>query len=260
VRPATIAALAALLAILSACSPSAQNDAQHPAGEARRGPAERPDRPSTAAPAPPDELDYVALGDSLAAGVGADRGYVDRYAAHIAEDTGARVRTVNLGVSGQTSPELLAALRNDRKVHRALAGAEVVTLNIGLNDLGRAGQAYESGACGGEDGERCLRVAVDEVGKNWEAIVAEILTLVRRDEVIVRTPGLGYVPRAGADARTYLDEVNRRIAAIADQNGIPHTEIRLGQGGMSPDGIHPNAAGHATIAEKLRDLGYGYLG
>jgi lysophospholipase L1-like esterase len=55
--------------------------------------------------------DYVALGDSLAAGVGAERGYVDRYAAHLRNDTGARVRVTNLGVSGQTSSELLDALR-----------------------------------------------------------------------------------------------------------------------------------------------------
>jgi hypothetical protein len=31
----------------------------------------------------------VALGDSLAAGVGAERGYVDRYAEHLCNDTDA---------------------------------------------------------------------------------------------------------------------------------------------------------------------------
>jgi lysophospholipase L1-like esterase len=196
----------------------------------------------------------------LAAGVGADRGYVDRYGAQLAGNTGIRIRIVNLGVSGQTSSELLAAVRNDRRVRRALGGAEVVTLNIGLNDLGRAGQAYQSGGCGGEDGERCLRAAVDEVGKNWGAIVAEIQSLLRRDDAIVRTPGLGYVPRAGTDAQPYLDEVNRRIAATADRNGIPYVEVRLGESGMSPDGIHPNEDGYATIAEKLAESGYGSLG
>ena len=89
--------------------------------------------------------DYVALGDSLAAGVGAERGYVDRYAAHLRNDTGARVRVSNFGVGGQTSSELLDALRGDESLRRAIEGAEVVTFNIGINDLGRAGAAYEEG-------------------------------------------------------------------------------------------------------------------
>ena len=87
----------------------------------------------------------MALGDSLAAGVGAERGYVDRYAAHLRDDTGARVRVSNFGVSGQTSSELLDALRGDESLRRAIEGAEVVTFNIGINDLGRAGAAYEEG-------------------------------------------------------------------------------------------------------------------
>jgi len=36
-------------------------------------------------------------------GVGARRGYVDRYADHLRSDTGARVRVINLGQSGQMS-------------------------------------------------------------------------------------------------------------------------------------------------------------
>lgn len=55
----------------------------------------------------------MALGDSLAVGVGAHRGYVARYAAYIVAYTGARIDVLNLGRSGQTSPELLHALRND---------------------------------------------------------------------------------------------------------------------------------------------------
>lgn len=82
--------------------------------------------------------DYVALGDSLAAGVGARQGYVDRYAGHLRADAGARVRVTNLGVSGQTSAQLLRVLRNDASARRAISGAEVITFNIGINDLGRA--------------------------------------------------------------------------------------------------------------------------
>ena len=203
--------------------------------------------------------DYVALGDSLAAGVGAERGYVDRYAAHLRNDTGARVRVTNLGVGGQTSSELLDALRGDESMRRAIEGAEVVTLNIGLNDLGRAGAAYEEGTCGGEDGEECLREAVEALKDNWDAIATELLSLRSTGDTIIRTPGLGYTPRAEDDLQHYVSEVNRHIASKARSKAVPYVEIPAGEIGMSPDGVHPNDAGYAAIAERLRGLGFGPL-
>ncbi len=203
--------------------------------------------------------DYVALGDSLAVGVGAERGYVDRYADHIRNDTGARVRVSNFGVSGQTSFELLDALREDESIRRALEGAEVVTFNIGLNDLGRASAAYEEGTCGGEDGEDCLREAVGALKGNWDAIASELLDLRSTGNTIIRTPGLGYTPRADDDLQPYVSEVTRHIASTARSKAVPHVEIPVGEIGMSPDGVHPNDAGYATIANRLRDFGFGPL-
>jgi lysophospholipase L1-like esterase len=203
--------------------------------------------------------DYVALGDSLAAGVGAERGYVDRYAAHLRNGTGARVRVSNLGVSGQTSSELLDALREDESMRRAIEGAEVVTFNIGLNDLGHAGAAYEEGTCGGEDDEECLREAVEALKDNWDAIATELLGLRSTGNTIIRTPGLGYTPRAEGDLQHYVGEVNRHIASTARSKAVPHVEIPAGEIGMSPDGVHPNDAGYAAIADRLRGLGFGPL-
>jgi len=203
--------------------------------------------------------DYVALGDSLAAGVGAQRGYVDRYAAHLRNDTGARVRVSNLGVSGQTSSELLDALREDESMRRAIEGAEVVTFNIGINDLGHAGTAYQEGTCGGEDGEECLREAVEALKDNWDAIATKLLGLRSTGNTIIRTPGLGYTPRAEDDLEHYVSEVNRHIASTARSRAVPYVEIPAGEIGMSPDGVHPNDAGYATIADRLRGLGFGPL-
>lgn len=205
----------------------------------------------------PAAWDYVALGDSLAVGVGARRGYVDRYAEHLRKDTGARVRVVNLGISGQTSPQLLYALRNDPSMRRAIGRAEVVTFNIGINDLGQAGRTYENGTCGGAANERCLRAAVSAVEGNWDATIEEILSLRSTKETIIRTAGLGYTPRVDGIFEPYLAEVNRHIAASAANNGIPYVEeVRLGEDSMSPDGVHPNDEGYRMIAERLRELGY----
>jgi lysophospholipase L1-like esterase len=269
---------AALLAGLAACSLASDEGSNRTDNHARsatahRSPAatkveagaattrEDPDAGErTVAGAAPATWDYVALGDSLAAGVGAREGYVARYAAHIESDTGARVEILNLGVSGQTSSELLHALRNDETMRRALAAAEVVTFNIGINDLGHAGEAYERGACGGDDGQGCLRAAVTELEENWDAILAEILSLRSTRDTVIRTAGLGYTPRVAAIFEPYVARVDRHIAATSAANGIPYAQPHLHDRHMSPDGVHPNDDGYEAIAGRLRELGYVPLG
>jgi lysophospholipase L1-like esterase len=268
---------AALLAGLAACSLAGEGGSHRTDDHARSAtahrsttatrvhagaPATREDAGAgerTAAVAAPATWDYVALGDSLAAGVGAREGYVARYAAHIESDTGARVEVLNLGVSGQTSSELLYALRNEESMRRALAAAEVVTFNIGINDLGHAGEAYERGACGGDDGQKCLRAAVAELEENWDAIVAEILSLRSTENTVIRTAGLGYTPRVAAVFESYVARVDRHIATTSATSGIPYAQPHLRDRHMSPDGVHPNDAGYEVIAGRLRELGYAPL-
>ncbi|MDQ3912549.1 MAG: SGNH/GDSL hydrolase family protein [Actinomycetota bacterium] len=217
---------------------------------------------------------YTALGDSLAAGTGASyKGYVDRYADYLAADTGARVNVTNLGRNGQTSPELLYALSNDPSWRKAVKEADVVTVNVGINDLGRASQAYENGTCGGDDNQDCLRAAAETVEGEWTAITAELLSLRSTSDTVVRVAGLGYTPyldtgevpdsRRGDDElndfqifEPYLDEVNRHIATTASSNGIPYAEVHLDKGYIGPDGVHPTDEGYEVIAERLRELGY----
>ena len=220
---------------------------------------------------------YAALGDSLAVGTGASyKGYVDRYAEYLEADTGARVNVTNLGRNGQTSSELLYALRNDPSSRQAVEEADVVTINIGINDLGRAVQAYENGTCGDADNQDCLRTAAETLKASWNAITAELLSLRSTSNTIIRVGGLGYTPyldtEEAPDSRpgngelndfqifeAYLDEVNRHIAITASDNGIPYAEVHLNKGYISPDGVHPNDEGYEVIAERLRELGYSPL-
>ena len=210
---------------------------------------------------------YVALGDSLAAGTGASyEGYVDRYAAYLEDDTGARVSVTNLGRNGQTSSELLYALRNDPSWRRTVGEADVITVNIGVNDLGRAAEAYENGACNGTDNQDCLREAVQTVEGNWNSIIAELLNLRSTSDTIIRAAGLGYTPYFD-DGRldnfrvfqSYLDDVNGRIARTASDSDIPLAEVHLDKGYISQDRLHPNDEGYEVIAQRLRELGYGPL-
>ncbi len=226
----------------------------------------------------PASLNYVALGDSLAVGTGACyRSYVDRYADHLKADTGTPVSVMNLGRDGQTSSELLNALSDNASWRRAVSTANVITFNFGFNDLGRAGEAYENGTCGGADGRECLRAAVQTFKENWDAIIAELLSLRSPGDTLIRTIGMGHTPRIFVDdaattwpsegkiedlrvLKPYVEEVNKHIATTAADKDVPYVEVYLEEGHVNPDGIHPNDEGYRVIAQQLRELGYGPLG
>jgi lysophospholipase L1-like esterase len=274
-----VTVLAALLAGLVACSQVTDRGSQGIKEDARQETVDREKATTqerTADPTAPQKRstaekestavtnalvswDYVALGDSLAVGIGARRGYVDRYASYIRTDTGARVNVVNLGQSGQTSSQLLHALRSDTSMRRALSGAEVITFNIGINDLGHASEAYGNGTCGGDNNEECLHTAVETFEENWDAVIAEVLSLRSTDDTIIRTAGIGYTPRVDEVFKPYVEEVNRHVATTAANNNIPYTQPYLGKEYLSPDGVHPNENGYEVIADQLRELGYSPL-
>ncbi len=78
-----------------------------------------------------DVINYVALGDSIAAGYGLaedESSYVDL----IGEDLGAS--TTNLAASGMTSTELLQMLSSGEH-DDVISQADIITISIGSNDL-----------------------------------------------------------------------------------------------------------------------------
>src|SRR5439155_12421352 len=105
--------------------------------------------PPTPPPASPGNLSwqYTALGDSLAVGILASTGYVPRYQQYLETDNGATVSLTNLGQNGWKSADLLHALLNDPSMRTSLMNAQVVTWDIGGNDLLRARRDYLSGTC-----------------------------------------------------------------------------------------------------------------
>jgi lysophospholipase L1-like esterase len=237
--------------------------------------------------AAPASWDYVALGDSLATGFGAFTGYVPRYEAHIETDTGVAVTRTNLGRNGWTSSQLLSALRSDPTFRRAVREAEIVTWNIGGNDLRAARNSYKKGTCGGRKNQACLRASVAKLETNWDAITAEVLELRSTSTTIVRTMDI-YNPYVRTDMvsdtwqndggmndfevfKIYVDQVNYHIATTSYITRVPYAQVYLAfngptgdedpksKGYLSFDGVHPNDSGHRIIAEELRKLGYAPL-
>ena len=222
---------------------------------------------------------YTALGDSLAAGIDDPQGggYVPRFRAHVQQDAGVTVNLVNRGVPGWTSDDLLNALRADQSLRAQVASSRVVTFNIGGNDVLNALQRYQAGTCGGADNRQCFGETVARFKSNWNAIIAQILSLRSTDDTVIRTmdiynPVVFELQFFGVfnQVKPYLDDLNRHIFVTAIANRIPVAHVYREFNGpngdqdarfpprsyMAGDGIHPNAAGHAAIANAFRALSY----
>ncbi|HWR34455.1 MAG TPA: SGNH/GDSL hydrolase family protein [Clostridia bacterium] len=221
---------------------------------------------------------YVALGDSLAAGFTASQGYVQRYSQYVQADTGASVTVRNMGVPGWQSGDLLNALRNDADFRAAVFSADIVTWDIGGNDLLSSYKLYLRGNCGGSDNQDCFRSAVANFRINWNGIISELLALSRPGKTILRTMDI-YNPFVAeqmvlgnlGQTKPYLDAVNVHIESSAQQNGIRCAKVYLAFNGaqglddpvskglISIDGFHASDAGHKLMADLLRGFGYAPL-
>jgi lysophospholipase L1-like esterase len=240
------------------------------------------------------------MGDSFATGETYDPNYtlvpyVSRYAGELATDNGVTVSLFNLGRHGLTSGQLLNNLMTNATFQTDLGISDVVTWDIGFNDIDGPHATYLSGRCGKgnkSDNQDCLRAAVATFTANWDGIVAQILSRRSAGTTIIRTMDL-YDPWVAIDQTTnttpdsretgpahgndfqvfeyYLDEMNNHIAQSAAAhgilvarvhdafNGVSGTEDPIAEGLIAPDGVHPNDAGHQLIADTFRSLGYGPL-
>jgi len=217
----------------------------------------------------------VALGDSLGTPypTGAPP-FASVYAGYAQADLATTVTLTNLSVGGWTSAQLLNAIRTNAGFQSAIAGADLLTFEIGGNDMLQANASYRNGTCGGVDGQDCLRAAIATFSANWDAILGEIDNRTQAG-VIVRTMDL-YDPYIAIEmgdgtfamAQYYLGQINGHIHTTAAATGIPVAEVHLAYNGasgaedpvtkgyISYDGLHPNAAGHTAIADEYRTLGY----
>lgn len=221
----------------------------------------------------PEAVDYVALGDSIAAGAGSSTSYVDEFAEHLETARDRDVTVTNLARSGWTSEDLLAALRSDPAVRKAVAGADLLTWNVGGNDLLEVLADLDTRT--GELGDlEPVRTAVERLKTRWDAIVAELVELRRDDTVVLRTMDV-YHPFVAEHREVgvfdtlapFLDEVNDHLGATAGQHGIRVAEVHQAfngpegttdpdsEGLLAPDGLHPSGDGQRLIAELLSGQG-----
>ena len=169
----------------------------------------------------------VALGDSLTAGLGLDpdQAYPALLQRRLRAE-GFDLRVVNAGQSGDTTAAGL------RRAEWSLAG-DVRILIVAL---------------GGNDGLRAL--PVDQMKRN----LAEIVSLARRRSIAVLLAGMEAPPNFGATYTAQFRHVFQELASEHDVTFMPFLlDGVAGDPALNqPDGIHPNAAGAAIVADRVR--------
>lgn len=224
---------------------------------------------------------YVAIGDSLAFGVGAVEPAKDGYVAlvHDALRKSDRYRErglelANLAVPGATTEDLLipggqldSALEEIRSRTEDTSSAddnvEIISVNIGGNDLLSLTTA-DSPCVDDVSGDACLD-RFGEVLASLQENLAEVLRQLREE-----APQAGiyvldlYNPYSGTGderesvADLAVQQLNGVIGAITANDDLKvhmGTVFRLFHGRgtqwIAADGIHPNEKGHKVMAEVL---------
>jgi acyl-CoA thioesterase I len=240
------------------------------------------------APAPPSASAqaqqapaYIALGDSLAFGVGASNPSTTGYVAlaHNAMSSSERfgetgLELTNLGVAGALSADLLApggqlemaldVIRVRQEDASAVSNeVEVITVDVGGNDLlslvAPGSPCLESASV-----EPC-RAAFGEVLSGIDRNLTEVVTRLREAAPEARIVVIDlYNPYSGTrDLREPIAEVgvgqaNGVIASVTADPELSITtasvfQLFIGRGTqwIAPDGIHPNDNGHRVLAEAV---------
>jgi acyl-CoA thioesterase I len=185
-------------------------------------------------------VNYVALGDSSAVGVGASRGggYPERLASRLRKD-GLSVGLTNVGMSGAVIRDVFTA-----QVKRAVAAQPtLVTIGIGTNDLWRG-------------------TSLEDFRDDLERIVRR-LKPTGASLVIVNVPDMALAPVARlVPSHLYegrIEPFNEAISSVARAHGMHVVDLYSASRVFIPqrsdffsfDGFHPSDAGYEQWADLM---------
>lgn len=183
---------------------------------------------------------YVALGDSTGVGVGATQGgYVTRLFKHIQERRPGSTLS-NLCVSGATTADLL----RDQLAHSVSLNPDLVTVGIGINDVGHG-------------------LTVEQFAKNYEEILSTLKDKTHAQIVVTNIPDVSSAPRIPSSMRSaYQQQIvqfSRRLEEIANRHGvtvfdvysITKDELPSHPEYFSNDGFHPSDQGYELWASHM---------
>jgi lysophospholipase L1-like esterase len=204
-------------------------------------------------PPMPETLHVVSLGDSLAYGAGDESGagiagrLEDELRAHGID----RVETVNLGVNGAQTSDVLTRLRQKR-VRDEIARADAIVLSVGANDLFRSPHSRE------ETLRAPLAVAERILGR-IETIVAELHEINPRARVLV-LGGYNPVPRHewASTINQMLGVWDAALAARFQQDQrvavVKMSDIVTAQRLSRYDSFHPGGDAYRDAAKRIAGM------
>jgi hypothetical protein len=227
-----------------------------------------------------EPLVYVAMGDSLGNTPDEPEGVMWQYAQRLEGQLGRQIDLRNRVVGSIPSSVMLERLRTDEGLRADLAEADVVTTDIPINvwieplKTVSGWQGVDPANCGGEDGEQCLRDALDQYKADTDAIIDEIVAICD-DDVLIRLYD-NFMINTGFKLETGTLDISNPywkagmdyVEESAARYGIPVAQVYdefMGSGGtddpylkglLLDDQLHPNADGAALIADLLDQLGY----
>ncbi len=206
---------------------------------------------------------YVALGDSLTAGVGTglfSPGFVQRYRRMAEMELDEQVFAQVFAHPGFQTKDILAELDNDF-VQEQMEQADIITITGGGNDLIQAARKFLQ-----DQNERDFSTALKQSMENFHEMMKRITKLKKNASkpYIVRMINLYNPFPKDPLAAKWIRKFNQLIKSFSVKDSIAIVQIDTifkdyEKEYLSIDGIHPNDIGHERIAESLHRLGYGEL-
>jgi len=225
-------------------------------------------------------LRLVSLGDSTATGSGDEegRGWVQRYADLVTEQTGREVEVAARARNGLTSDALLMAVQEDQGLRDEIGAADLVVIGAGGADLNAGDDAWDAGTC---SGTACYEPGLAAYARNIAGVAAVVAELRADRPTVLRavtppnplTGAEDVIPPFLAGSATEVGSFQARslrdstCAAVREKggecvdvltafNGPDGTKDAYAAGLLNhEDCCYPNAAGQQLIAELLLETG-----
>ncbi|MFT4111991.1 MAG: arylesterase [Silvibacterium sp.] len=171
----------------------------------------------------------ACFGDSLTAGHGAEAGHAyPDYLQQLLDTRGYHYHVINKGISGDTTKDGLARVKDVLAAHPAIVVVEF----------------------GGNDGLRGLPITATR------ANLDQMIAALKGAGVKVVLAGITLPPDYGQD---YIHDFNQTYQLAAQKYSIPllpflYAHVYTVPGTIQPDGIHATAKGNQLVAENIYGL------
>lgn len=208
-----------------------------------------------------NSLQYIAIGDSLTAGIGIpflNSGFPEFYRKLSEHTLEKRIYLHKFGKSGATTGDILNML-DSPTVRRAIKCANIITITAGGNDLINVAKNLLR-----HNDKKSVIHAMQQSQENYSKIIKKIQIIDKENPSILRLMNLynpfPHIPVADEAIKTF----NIAISRFAKQQNIKvadvyHVFSDKEKALLSKDGVHPNQEGYHQMALTFSKLGYAPL-